>query len=306
MDLSKHRAILRLLGDPMVPETSNDKNAPLPLISSISTLTSQIGAFLEQAKNAPEAVPMDIEIDEEEMYNEDDFANEDDNEQQDDEDLEFDGASMKFVRKQKLGQQQPPLKKRKGNLIQVVSSKRVNDDDDDDEQDEYENDEEEELDRADDLSSSGSSINIVTFSSDDDEEIDENGNKIKSSRNDGIDLSNLSEAKKQKLVALFTGANMKKHGAKQVTSEERDDDNDENEEEQEEEEEENQERNPLRGKMIQMNVVAGVLQEDPELARRKRSCDLVLPTPVELMNEKRKTKKNQAKLAKLIQALIQQ
>lgn len=320
MDSSKHRAVLRLLGDPLVTaqhqqQTLSDSflNNQKPLIqeqgalvSSLSMLTSRIGAFLEDAKkaNAPPPIPMEIEIDEEEMYNEDDDDDDDEeNEEQSgekNEDLVFDHASLKFVRRQRITTRQPTepqSKKRKVDLIRVVNgSNNCNDNDDDDDDGEVKKE-----DRSSSASSSGnssSSIDIVTFSSDDEGEGEGEGN------NDGIDLSNLSGAKRNKLIELFSGARMMKKKQKELAAESHGDDDDDDEEE-DDEDDGDVDSNPLKGKMIQMNVVAGVFQEDPELAAtRFGSLGIAVPTPAELLNEQKRTRKNRAKLSKLIEALV--
>ena len=339
---SKEAAILRLLagaGNQEKDTSDNNNNdigsdelrAPFNTASatnSLSLLTSRIGNFLEQAKNAP-TDQMHIEIDEEVLEEED--TDDEETDDSDNDGLEFNPETMRFYRnpnhlqqqqKQKMMVEAPSSKRRKVDadesvskknpvMVEVVAEKNGDDDDDDDDA------------QDDSTSTSSSDIDIVTFSSDDDDD-------------DGIDLSKLSEEKKKKLTALFSGKLMqqqqqqnkfsapklvdapipKKGTKKQQTQNKKDllkfeNDNDnenekqnDNDDDEYEEEEPFDPSDPLRGKYIQMNLIAGVIQEDRKKLQQQRNGDIVLPTPKELVFEKKKRKKNQKKMSQLVKALV--
>lgn len=338
---TRQAAILRLLAgnnDNNNKKDSGDEDGfnqarPFNIASttnSLSLLTSKIGAFLEQAKDAP-AEPMDIEIDEE-LFEEEDTDDEETDNSDDDDDIQFDPETMKFYSAKQSNHD---------NHLKQCSSRRLSNADDDGasgcqteltrklvevvdktKKREKKNNNNDNDDG--DGSTSSSDIDIVTFSSDDDNEGD-----------DGIDLAKLSEEKKKKLTALFSGKLLppasstsdsrsnrnckksqteiqkldapiaKKANRKDLLKfEEQEDQNGTNKNDEDDESAEPFDpSNPLRGKYIQMNVIAGILEEDK---KKQRNGDIVLPTQKELVFEKKKRRKNQKKMAQLVKALVSQ
>lgn len=305
--MDKHLAILKLLGGGELPALSAQTNSSSassvsnltssstvrasnllqldPGTSTIALLSSRIGQFLQAAQNAP-AIPMDIEIDEETF--EDDYNENDDDDEDDEEEMTIDTRNLKLMSALMTDSKKSKNKKNQGKVKD--EKKLIQEVDEDDDKSQNGGDDDDDCDE----SSSGSDIEVISFSS------DEEGNA-------GLDITNLSEEKKQKLQDLFSGKRMMMAGAATklnnnkkknfLLEEDEEEDRKQNQEDAEEEE-----QPPLAEREIHINIVAGVLEEDKEKAQRQGS--LLFPTPREVARQKKVVKKNKSKLKNLVNALI--